>query len=166
MITRLSILAAGLVIASAAGAQATAQQPASQAPQQVTKAQFTQTIDARFAGVDTNKDGQVTKAEITAAQTKALAEAQVAEGQRLEAEFNKLDTNKDKQLSLAEFKAAVPPLKPTETADQMIANVDTNKDGKISAAEYRAQPVANFDKADANHDGILTAEELAAARKK
>jgi hypothetical protein len=48
----------------------------------------------------------------------------------------------------------------------MIAAMDTNKDGKISAAEYRAQPLANFDKADANHDGVLTAQELAAARRK
>lgn len=148
-------------MASAAGAQT-----ANQAPQQVSKADFTKNVDARFAAVDTNKDGSLSKAEIAAGQAKALQQAQAMEQQRIEAEFAKLDTNHDKSLSLAEFKAVAPSVKASETPDQMIANLDTNKDGKVSAAEYRAQPLANFDKADANHDGILTAQELAAARQR
>jgi Ca2+-binding EF-hand superfamily protein len=161
VITRLSLIAAGIAFASAAGAQAPAQ-----AQQQISKVDFTKNIDTRFAALDTNRDGSVSKAEIEAAQAKALQEAQADQQQRMEAEFNKLDTNHDKSLSLAEFKAAAPAPTAAETPDQMIAAMDTNKDGKISAAEYRAQPLANFDKADANHDGVLTAQELAAARRK
>jgi Ca2+-binding EF-hand superfamily protein len=161
VITRLSLAAAAIALASAAGAQAPAQ-----APQQISKADFTKNIDTRFAALDTNKDGSVSKSEIVAAQAKALQEAQAAQQQRMEAEFNKLDTNHDKSLSLAEFKAAAPTPTAAETPDQMMAALDTNKDGKISATEYRAQPLANFDKADANHDGVLTAQELAAARRK
>jgi Ca2+-binding EF-hand superfamily protein len=159
--------AAALAIAStAASAQTAAQAPAAQAPQQVTKAEFQQNIDSRFGAVDTNKDGSLTKAEITAAQARALQQAQAMEAQRVEAEFKKLDTNRDNQLSVAEFKAVAPPVKAAETPDQMIAALDSNKDGKISAAEYRAQPMANFDKADANHDGILTAQEVGATRRR
>jgi Ca2+-binding EF-hand superfamily protein len=161
VITRLSLIAAGIAIGSAATAQAPAQ-----APQQISKADFTKNIDSRFAALDTNKDGSVSKAEIAAAQASALKQAQAVEEQRLEAEFKKLDTNHDNQLSLAEFKAAAPSVSAAETPDQMLAALDTNKDGKISAAEYRAQPLANFDRADANHDGILTAQELAASRKR
>lgn len=165
MINRLSFAAAAAMIASTAGAQ-TPTPAATQAPQQVTKAQFQQNVDARFGAVDTNKDGMLTREEITTAQAKALQQAQAAESQRIEAEFKKLDTNHDNQLSLAEFKAAAPSLRAAETPDKMIADLDSNKDGKVSAAEYRAQPLANFDKADANHDGTLTAAELAAVRKR
>jgi Ca2+-binding EF-hand superfamily protein len=165
VIARLSFLAAGLVIASAAGAQSSAQRPAAQAPQQVSKAQFTQTIDASFNNVDANKDGFVTRAEIEAAQNKELQALKAREQQQLQAEFTKLDTNKDKQLSMAEFQAAARPLPPVQ-ADAPMAKLDANKDGKISRDEYRAPKLADFNKADANHDGTLTAAELAAAQRK
>jgi Ca2+-binding EF-hand superfamily protein len=161
-----------MAIASAAApAEAATQAPSGQpaatkAPQQVTKAQFQQNVDSRFGAVDSNKDGSLTKAEITAAQAKALQQAQAMEAKRIDAEFKKLDTNKDNQLSLAEFKAVAPAVKAAESPEQMIAGLDSNKDGKVSAAEYRAQPMANFDKADSNHDGILTAQEVGATRQR
>jgi Ca2+-binding EF-hand superfamily protein len=160
VITRLSILAAA-AIASTAGAQTPAQ-----APQSISKADYTKNVDANFAALDANKDGALSKDEVTAAQAKVLQQAQAEEQQRIQAEFTKLDTNKDNQLSLAEFKAVAPAVRAAETPDQMVAQLDTNKDGKISAAEYRAPKIANFDKADANHDGTVTAQELAAARKR
>ena len=166
MTTRLLLTAAVLGAASTAAFAQPAQKAATQAPQQVTKAQYTEDVDQRFAAVDTNKDGSISKDEITAAQTKSLQQAQAMESQRIEAEFKKLDTNNDNQLSLSEFKAAAPGVRAAETPDQVIAALDTNKDGKISAAEYRAPKVANFDKADANHDGILTAQEVAAATRR
>jgi hypothetical protein len=165
VITRISLIAAAAAIASSAHAQAPAQ-PASQAPKQLSKADFTKNIDSRFAELDTNHDGNLTKDEVTAAQAKALQQAQAAEQQRIEAEFKKLDTNNDGSLSLAEFKAVAPSLKAAQTPEQMVAELDSNKDGKVSAAEYRAPQLANFDKADANHDGILTAQEVAAIRGK
>lgn len=166
MTTRLLIAAAVVGAASTAVLAQPAQQPANAPPRQITKAEYGQDIDRHFAAVDTNKDGSLSKDEVAAAQVKALQQAQAMETQRIEAEFKKLDTNNDNQLSLAEFKAAAPAVRPAETPEQVIAGLDTNKDGKISAAEYRAPKVANFDKADSNHDGILTAQEVAAASRR
>jgi len=38
------------------------------------------------------------------------------------------------------------------------------KDGAITKADFMARPLALFDKADANKDGKVTAEEMKAAR--
>jgi Ca2+-binding EF-hand superfamily protein len=160
------LAAAALVAPGVALAQTQQSAQQAQAPKQMSKADFTKTLDQRFAAMDTNKDGSLDKAEVSAAQTKILQQAGTIQQQRIEAEFKKLDTNKDNQLSMAEFKAAAPPLRASETADQQLAELDTNKDGKISAQEYRAAPIASFDKTDTNRDGVITAAELQAARTK
>lgn len=41
--------------------------------------------------------------------------------------------------------------------------MDANKDGKVSLAEALAQPLAMFDKVDTNHDGTISADEQKAA---
>ena len=46
-----------------------------------------------------------------------------------------------------------------------VAKMDTNKDGKVSKAEHAAMADQMFDQADANHDGMLTQEEMDAAHK-
>jgi len=45
----------------------------------------------------------------------------------------------------------------------MMAMMDPDGDGKITAAEHAAAAQAMFEKADANHDGNLTHEEMMAA---
>jgi Ca2+-binding EF-hand superfamily protein len=149
-----------MVISSAAHAQA-----ASQAPKSVSRADFTKNVDARFAAIDSNHDGVLTKDEIAAAQMKALEQAQAKEQSRLEAEFKKLDTNHDSQLSLAEFKAAVPQVKAL-ASDQLLARLDANKDGKVSLAEYRAPQLGSFDRLDADHNATLTPQEIQATRRR
>lgn len=161
MLIRVSLISAALVASSAA----TSQSQRAAAPKSISKADFTKTIDSRFAAIDSNHDGSVSKAEIEAAQAKALQELKGRQQQEIQTEFKKLDTNKDNSLSLAEFAAAARPL-PAPTAEAPIAKLDTNKDGKISLAEYRAPRIADFDKIDANHDGTLTAQEVRAARRK
>ncbi len=165
MVIRFSLASAALALASAASAQPAAQAQPAQGPQQISKADFTKNVDARFGSIDSNKDGNLSKDEVAAVQAKALADAAAAEQKQMEADFKKLDTNHDNSLSLAEFKAAAPALRPRQTADQMLAELDANKDGKVSAAEYRSGPLANFDKADADHNGVLTAQELQASRR-
>ena len=165
MVIRFSLAAATLALASSLSAQPAGQAKPAQAPQQISKADFTKNVDARFAVIDTNKDGNLSSAEIAAMQAKALADAAAAEQKQIEADFKKLDTNNDNSLSLAEFKAAAPALRPRQTAEQMLAELDANKDGKVTAAEYRSGPLAQFEKADADHNGILTAQELQASRR-
>ena len=165
MLTRLSLIAAAICVAGAAQAQTPAD-PADETPRAMTKAEFTTGMQARFAAIDTNKDGFLTRDEIAAVQANALQRATAAREQRMEAEFKKLDTNNDGSLNLAEFKAAAPAVRPAGTPDAMITQLDANKDGKVSPVEYRTPPLANFDKMDANKDGTITPQELEAARKK
>jgi len=169
----LAIATAGLSAAAVAApgvqlAQANTQpqaRPAAQAPKPVTKGDFTKSVDARFGVLDSNKDGSVDKAEVSAAQTRAMQQAAAQQQQRLANDFKKFDTNKDNQLSLAEFKAIAPPIRNSESADQTLAKLDSNKDGRISAQEFRAPQLAAFDRTDANKDGTITPQEAQAARR-
>jgi len=121
---------------------------------------------ANFDKVDTNHDGNLSAAEIDAAQAHAQVQAGANIAQRMTQEFNKLDTDKNGQLSLAEFRAAAPAVRPPSTKASATAmqRLDTNKDGKISIEEYRAPILASFDKFDTNHDGTLSATERQAAQ--
>jgi Ca2+-binding EF-hand superfamily protein len=131
---------------------------------QITQPQFLANLHAQLSAMDSNHDGYLEPNEIGDAQQKELGRARAAELQRFEAEFNRIDANRDGQVSKAEFMAVAPPAHPTETPQQMIGALDSNKDGKISLQEYGAKPLANFDKLDANHDGIVTPQEIEAAR--
>lgn len=55
------------------------------------------------------------------------------------------------------------PLWAGNNADQHFKMMDTNGDGKISRAEHAAGARKMFEQCDANHDGIVTAEEMDAA---
>ncbi len=144
-------------------AQAPAQ-PQQQAPQPITKADFTKNVDSRFATIDTDKDGSLSTAEIATVHAEAIQQATARQEQQIAAEFAKRDTNKDNQLSMAEFRAAARPLKPTATPAQLVAELDSNKDGKVSIGEYRTPPMASFDRIDINKDGTLTPQEAQAGR--
>ena len=121
---------------------------------------------ANFDKVDTNHDGNLSAAEIDAAQVHAQEQAGANIAQRMTQEFTKLDTDKSGQLSLAEFRAAAPTVRAPSTKASATAmqRLDTNKDGKISVEEYRAPILAGFDRLDTNHDGTLSADERAKAQ--
>jgi len=129
----------------------------------VTRADFTNKINGRFSAMDTNHDGSISAAELSAEQQKETQQAKNAVNQQMAARFKQLDTNKDNQLSLQEFLAAVPTIRTAQSAEQMMQQLDSNKDGKLSADEFRSPQLANFNKADANHDGTVTPAELQAA---
>lgn len=157
--TRSQILASvGIALGAAAGAQ--------NAPKPIARADYIKTVDGRFNGADTNHDGFISKAEVTAQEVRDVATTQAKVNQALQASFTRLDTNHDGKLTLQEFLGAAPPLKSAESPEQMIARFDTNHDGKISAAEYRAPELAKFNKVDANHDGVATPQEIQAANGK
>ena len=84
---------------------------------------------------------------------------------RLAEAFAKLDTNKDGQLSKAEFNAGSPvPQRPLAEPAKVLSELDSNKDQKVSLAEFSSTTLANFDRVDANHDGMVTPEEAQKAR--
>jgi Ca2+-binding EF-hand superfamily protein len=124
----------------------------------LTKAVITKEMQQEFTASDTDKNGKVTLAELTAA---APAARKASAGQA----FERLDANKDKGISLTELTAAAPNLKLGGT-DQFMQRFDADKDGKVTAAEYPKAALAAFDLADTNKDGTLSAQEKQAARKK
>lgn len=129
----------------------------------VAQAQFVANLHAQLSVMDSNHDGYLEPNEIAGEQQKALVRERADELQRFDAEFNRVDANHDGQISKSEFIVLAPPANVTETTQQMISAVDSNKDGKISLQEYEARPVSNFDRLDANHDGVVTSQEIAAA---
>jgi Ca2+-binding EF-hand superfamily protein len=136
---------------------------APEAPKSTTRAQFLANYQAEFNAMDTNHDGVLDAAEVAAAQQKQAQELRARQQQQLTAEFDHFDTNHDGQLSKAEFLAAAPPINPP-AASEVIGNYDANKDGKISLHEFEAPPLADFNKIDTNHDGVVTPAEIAAFR--
>ena len=148
--SRLSFLALALTAPAALSAQAGS-------VQSVTRAKIVANAEAEFARVDTNKDGQMSRAEIEASQL-ALITARV--DARNKALFAEVDTDKNGQISPAEFAKASPAPKPDATP---ILRIDTNKDGQISLAEHRNATIETFTKLDTNKDGVITAAEVRAA---
>src|SRR5512145_3308994 len=91
--------------------------------------------------LDTNKDGKISKDEMTA-------------------QFDRLDTNKDGALSQEELAAA----RAQYAGRQHHARFDANGDGLISRDEAKGAPglTTNFDAIDTSKDGSLSADEMRA----
>jgi Ca2+-binding EF-hand superfamily protein len=98
---------------------------------------------ARIGGLDTNKDGKVSLAELVAAKQSWLSQ---------------VDSNKDGVATQAEIDASRQ-VHRAERVNKLFSEQDTNKDGRISREESR-MPARWFALVDANHDGNLTREEL------
>lgn len=167
-----------------------------------TRDQVVAHVREMFAKLDGNKDGSVTREEADAAHqamtseirqkfTKRLAVAHPDRG----AMFDKLDTNKDGSISRQEFVSAKPEIHresrafvmrdgegPVEVGGapgapgvkvmrfhhsgfgmgmhkEMFERADANHDGRVSLQEMTAAALQHFDAADANHDGKLTPDE-------
>lgn len=98
---------------------------------------------ARFEQIDSNKDGKISLAELTASRESWLTQ---------------VDTNKDGVATQAEIDASMAS-KRQEHLKKMFEREDANKDGRLTREETR-MPSAWFEKADANKDGALTLAEL------
>ncbi len=113
-----------------------------------------------FKTMDTDNDGQFTRAEHVAGSKKLFAD---------------MDTNRDGQVTVAEMTAlytmkADQPTKAGEpTAGEMAVLIiklnDTNQDGRLSAAEHAAGNESMFIKLDTNKDGWLSETECEAGKK-
>ncbi len=127
----------------------------------VTRAKVAADAEAEFKRVDTNKDGQMSRAEIETFQV-AIATTMLAA--RNKEAFAALDADKSGQLSAAEF-AKLSSGTPKVDAGPVLS-IDTNKDGQVSLAEHRGAKLETFARFDANKDGTLTAAEVQAATAK
>lgn len=94
--------------------------------------------------LDADGDGEVTLSEMNQHHQKMFSEA---------------DTDGNGAISKAEMHAHMEKMHAERRAEHM---GDKNGDGVISRDEFEANASAHFDKLDANHDGVLSDEELAA----
>lgn len=146
----------------------------------ISKAELTAALDARFARLDHDRDGQLTKQD-----------RELGRKSRLDQRFAALDSDKNGQISRTEFDAGHQPRADRKDGDRQggrkghgSAHRDhdgmgkgmmfrgmgdgygaASKDGVLTRAEFMARPLAMFDKADANKDGSVSADEMKAARK-
>lgn len=152
------LLTAFLSTAAVAANAQNAAAPA-QGPQPLSRTAYMQKVDSAFVTVDANKDGFMDKAEIEAAEGKALTARKAAILRERESLFRTLDTNKDGNLTVTEFNARVVAAPIRADAAPVLKRLDSNKDSKVSLAENRAPSMAQFDRADTNKDGTLSAAE-------
>jgi hypothetical protein len=113
----------------------------------------------RFASADANGDGAVTREEAQAARAAA---------------FSRIDGDHDGFISEAE-RNAQSQMMAQRFAQKMkqwrgpgagaaLEGMDADHDGEISRAEFLARPMPGFDRLDGNHNGVVEASEMAAAR--
>lgn len=146
------LFAISLATSSAIGASASA------APPTIPRSQFIADMDAQFRKMDADKNGQLTRTEIEQFQKlTALAEAQA----RNRALFAQLDADRSGQLSPTEFAKVTAP-SPAANGQPMIARMDSSRDQQINLIEHRAATLANFDRLDADKDGVVTPAEMKA----
>ncbi len=128
-------------------------------PQPVSRVVYMSRVDKLFGTVDTNKDGYTDRAEIEAAEGKALAARKAQLLKQREASFRQMDKDKNGSLSLQEFNAGAAAQSPKADATAVLNRLDKNKDGRVSMVESRAPAEAQFTRMDVNKDGILSVEE-------
>ena len=155
------MIATGLATLATLAGAAAAQTADSRPRADVTRAQLVERLDARFARLDTNRDGSVTAAE-------RVAQRAARQLQR----FQRLDKDGNGALSPTEFAARGDRAERGERRRGGRgrlgrgggADVDANGDGTISRAEFQARALARFDRGDLDRNGVLTAAERQQAR--
>ena len=133
--------------------------------------------------IDTDGDGSITKTEMA-----AFAQQQSGSGLDVNKLFAKADSDGNGSISSSELSSAIEkvgkhmrthggeqPLNPTDMAKSMISKLDTDGNGTLSQSELEAMKNANgkgpsatdiMKESDANSDGQLTVDELAAGMAK
>ena len=159
-------------------------QPPGQGPRravEITRADVIQRTDAAFARLDANRDGRFTREE---AQARGQERRQQRRAQMRTRIFERLDADNNGQISRDEFaqarrgrglRGAMAGGRPEgmrhggpgmrrwrHRAPGMGMRMGARMFGEasfVTAEQFRARVLARFDRADANRDGTLTAEE-------
>lgn len=159
-LSALLISALAVAVSTAAKPVVSAPMPAPPLAAPPTRAMLVERLNGSFKSVDTNGDGVLSQAELTAAELKEQQIRRAAVRARMEAAFDKLDSNHDGNLTKAEFLAAAPQASGSSPdGAALLSQLDKNKDSKVSIDEYRAPMLSRFDRLDINHDGVLSPAE-------
>lgn len=125
----------------------------------VPRATFITTMDTEFRKMDADHNNVLTKKE---ADDYAHAMLGIEIDNRRRALFAALDADHNGQLTPQEFARLELPVPPITSAP-LFAQSDLNHDGQVTLVEYRTAKLANFDRMDADKDGIVTPAEMKAA---
>ena len=151
----------GALLAVSCGTGAMGQQRSATAaqPEPVPRATFILAMETEFRKMDADKNGSLTRQEIEGFQR---ATSVLVAQQRNVALFQALDKDKNGQLNSVEF-GGLPMNVAQPNAAQDLAQVDGNRDGRATLIEYRAGKLVNFDRMDADKDGVVSPAEMRAA---
>lgn len=147
------VFGAGLLVLAQAAQPA---QPARSGSGPLLRSEFIAKMDSEFAAIDTNRDKVVSKAELEAQQQRIAIEAATRQAQ---AQFARIDADRNGQVSIAEFVRATVGTVGKVDGTQAMARLDTNADQKVTPIEHRILTLSNFDRLDADRDGVLTVVE-------
>jgi Ca2+-binding EF-hand superfamily protein len=121
----------------------------------MTRAQVVAMANAHFDRMDLNKDGRLDRADREAMHAKMAADM-----------FDSTDANHDGTISRDEWNAGAAKLaamhgrgRPMMRHMAMMADADADGDRAISRDEFQKRALEHFDRADANHDGTISAAE-------
>lgn len=155
MLARPLVLSLVLTVFSTSLNAAAPSQVKSSPDKALVRADFLKDMNADFAKMDSNHDGKLTAAEVEAWQRGNAMREVLARNQQL---FRDLDKDHNGQLSEAEFAEFHAQPAPPNAAP-MLKQFDGNRDGSISLIEFRTGTLANFDRLDADKDGIVSTSE-------
>lgn len=102
----------------------------------------------QLRAADGNRDGKITRAELTAFRA---------------ASFTRIDRSGDDVLTESDIPAFLRGNGGPIDIAALTTQFDSNRDGEVSRDEFVNGPTSVFDRADANRDGALTMAELDAA---
>jgi Ca2+-binding EF-hand superfamily protein len=160
------ILSAALLILAQTAAQGAA--PAAKATPAAppTKAAVEAQAKSTFERLDANKDGKVDRTEADKALASARATQDERRKQSIANAFARLDTNKDGQISRQEFEVANTPKAAPASQNAWFDANDIDKNGKVELNEAIAKAQRNFEALDKDNNGVLSAQELQASRRR
>lgn len=126
--------------------------------------------EQRFAKIDTNGDGTIDAAEMSAhreAMKAARAEklAAMSEEDKAKMEARKQERRAAMQERKAERINSADGASEQRAKRGKLVRFDANGDGLITSEEFAAPALQRFDRLDADGDGIVTPEERAAMRR-